>query len=292
MTDYASQGKTRLFNPVIIQNCKDYHGIYTALSRSATAAGTVILQGFSPAKITGGIRGSLRQEYRELELLDDITRLRYNGNLHKSVYGDCRNILIKSFRTWKGQDYVPKHVHNAIRWTKSDPLQETDIEDLAWRIVKNNEDNLKVQNSHLILERLQPANGSKLIVKANSCKRARSPSIENSERECVKKQRTDEINNTVSSRMGPQWNENSCAYDVVVAILYALWQTDAPTWSIRFEGPGNDTLKSLGAAFKNILQGSGSIEDARDVLRTNLGVLDNARFKVFHKSGSYSSTCE
>ncbi|KAF5332441.1 hypothetical protein D9758_015134 [Tetrapyrgos nigripes] len=93
MTDYASQGKTRPFNPVDIQNCRDFHGMYTALSRSATADGTIILQGFDPNKIRGGLSQtigsrSLHKEYIALEFLDEITNRRYTGKLHKSVKGD------------------------------------------------------------------------------------------------------------------------------------------------------------------------------------------------------------
>jgi hypothetical protein len=33
----------------------------------------LILQGFDPKVITGGCSGALRQEFRELELLDEIT---------------------------------------------------------------------------------------------------------------------------------------------------------------------------------------------------------------------------
>ncbi|KAJ7315245.1 hypothetical protein DFH08DRAFT_715897, partial [Mycena albidolilacea] len=61
MTDYASQGKTRPINIVDLNNCKDHFSYYTALSRSSTAKGTVILQGMDPYKITKGIHGSLRQ---------------------------------------------------------------------------------------------------------------------------------------------------------------------------------------------------------------------------------------
>ena len=46
MPDFASQGKTHPYNPVDLNNCRSHQAYYTALSRSATAAGTVILQGF------------------------------------------------------------------------------------------------------------------------------------------------------------------------------------------------------------------------------------------------------
>jgi hypothetical protein len=69
MTDFASQGKTRPFNPVDLNNHQAY---YTALSRSTSAAGTIILQGFDARKITGKASGALCQEFRDLELLDEI----------------------------------------------------------------------------------------------------------------------------------------------------------------------------------------------------------------------------
>ncbi|KAF8635348.1 hypothetical protein AX14_010516 [Amanita brunnescens Koide BX004] len=59
MTDFASQGKTRLFNPVDLNNCRSHQAYYTALSRSASAEGTVILQGFDSRKITGKASGAL-----------------------------------------------------------------------------------------------------------------------------------------------------------------------------------------------------------------------------------------
>ncbi|KAF8225765.1 hypothetical protein L208DRAFT_1305000 [Tricholoma matsutake] len=99
MTDYTSQRKTKLF---------------TALSRSTSATGTVILQGFDAKKITGGASGALCQEFRELELLDNSTALDYNGKLHATVIGKCQNDLITAFCKIKGEYYVPNAVHRAI----------------------------------------------------------------------------------------------------------------------------------------------------------------------------------
>ena len=55
----------------------------------------------------GGCSDVLRQEFRELELLDKITRLQYSGKLPVFVDGDTRNNIITSFREWKGEQYVP-----------------------------------------------------------------------------------------------------------------------------------------------------------------------------------------
>jgi hypothetical protein len=95
MTDYSSQGRTRPDNPVDLSSCKNHQSYYTCLSRSATADGTIIVQGFDPMQITGGASGYLRQEFRELELLDEITRLRYEGLLPDHISGQSRNSIIR-----------------------------------------------------------------------------------------------------------------------------------------------------------------------------------------------------
>ena len=75
--------------------------------------------------VTGGASGSLRQEFRELELLDDITRLNFNEKLPINIaMADRRNTLIDLFRKWKGEKYIPSAMHPAIWWSKTDPFLE------------------------------------------------------------------------------------------------------------------------------------------------------------------------
>lgn len=50
MTDYGAQGRTRPFNPVDLSQCTTHQSYYTCLSRSASAEGTIIVQGFDPKK--------------------------------------------------------------------------------------------------------------------------------------------------------------------------------------------------------------------------------------------------
>ena len=64
MTDFGSQGKSRPWNISDPNNLRSHQSYYTALSRSTTANGTLILQGFDPRVITGGCSGALRQEFR------------------------------------------------------------------------------------------------------------------------------------------------------------------------------------------------------------------------------------
>ena len=114
MTDFNSQGRTRPFNVVDLQNCRNHQSIYTCLSRGSTYQGTIIVQGFDQSKFMGGVTGWLRQEFRELELLDEITKLKYEGKLPPKVQGATRVALIHSYQSYKGTKYVPKIVHGAL----------------------------------------------------------------------------------------------------------------------------------------------------------------------------------
>ena len=106
ITDFGSQGKTQPYNVCDLNNLQTHQSYYTALSWSASAEGTLILQGFDPWKFTGKCSGALRQEFGELEILDEITWLRYEGKHSVKVYGNIQNTLIKKFCEWKGQQYV------------------------------------------------------------------------------------------------------------------------------------------------------------------------------------------
>ncbi|KAL1684491.1 hypothetical protein GGG16DRAFT_32579, partial [Schizophyllum commune] len=101
MTDYAAQGKTRSTNVVNLTNSRSHQAVYTALSRSSSADGTAIMTSFASGLITKGMDDQLKREFRNLEVLNDITRLRYHNQLPACVEGDTRNKLIKSFLDWK-----------------------------------------------------------------------------------------------------------------------------------------------------------------------------------------------
>ncbi|KAF8223234.1 hypothetical protein L208DRAFT_1317965, partial [Tricholoma matsutake] len=136
MTDYASQGKTRPLNVVDLSYSRSHQAYYTALSRSSTTTGTLILTAFYPHKITGGASGALSQEFHELEILDNITRLNFEGKLPvEMVQADRRNSLVAMYRQLKGEDYVPPTVHNAIRWGPSDSFLEWQHSNMEWALV-------------------------------------------------------------------------------------------------------------------------------------------------------------
>ncbi|PBK94419.1 hypothetical protein ARMGADRAFT_927628 [Armillaria gallica] len=136
MTDYSSQGKTRPCNPVHLDYCRSHQACYTALSCTATAKGTILLQLISLSKVQGGIHGSLQQEFRELKLLDEITRLWYEHCLPITVKGECRYTLIDSYCKVKGEYYVLSSIHPAIIWSKALPFKPDQINDIPWCILK------------------------------------------------------------------------------------------------------------------------------------------------------------
>ncbi|PBK66196.1 hypothetical protein ARMSODRAFT_989544 [Armillaria solidipes] len=93
MTDYTSQGKTRPYNVVDLSNCKSHQAC-------ATAEGTIILADtmeVSKHLIQNHASGELRQEFRDFEILNDITRLRFISELDVGVIGLTRSELIASY---------------------------------------------------------------------------------------------------------------------------------------------------------------------------------------------------
>lgn len=109
MTDYASQGRTRPFNPVDLRYCWTHQSVYTCLSRGSSLDGILILRDFDEKILYGGVSGDLREELLELEFLDDISSFRYEGLLDPSVRGATRRELLRSFRLAYGSKYKPIH---------------------------------------------------------------------------------------------------------------------------------------------------------------------------------------
>ena len=84
MTDFASQGKTRHYNFIDLNNLSCHQAYYMALSQSASATRTIILQAFNEKVMTGGVSSALQQEFRNLEILDAITQLRFESQVIKN----------------------------------------------------------------------------------------------------------------------------------------------------------------------------------------------------------------
>jgi Helitron helicase-like domain at N-terminus/PIF1-like helicase len=286
MTDYASQGRTRPFNPVELNSCGNHLSYYTCLSRSASASGTVIVQGFDVAKITGGASQSLREEFRDIELLDYITKLRFEGKLNDAVVGDRRYTLIKEFQLVYGRDFVPKTVPNALDWKKSKDIANFEMPSYdAWEIIrepekqpkgtkrKPSEDanvNRKRTKYSICLESLlQPAKGSiPLKVLSNDKKPIRQP-------RALEKTVFDSPSTTPS---GLKWSaENTCAYDALFTILHHLWTVNQTHQYLSYART-NRFWQLLHDSFEEHRSGSISLERARDRMRIVLSKEDPGKF--------------
>ncbi|KAF5347665.1 hypothetical protein D9758_014859 [Tetrapyrgos nigripes] len=232
MTDFASQGKTRDWNVVDIHNSRDFRAIYTALSRSSCADQTLILQGFNTNLLTGGIKnkGGYRQELRELEFLDEITRLKYLGILSPSVFGDRRSSLIKSFRTVQGINFVPASVHKSIEWNDSDPLPDTFDSGETWQIISaDNETDQK--NKRQLKGNFKTAKGAtQNETKGRTLKRKAQAEEPERPSTTPKKKIKEDVpaqiqRNSASYLSYPslRWFLNSCAHDSAIILLYYLY---------------------------------------------------------------------
>jgi hypothetical protein len=281
MTDYSSQGRTRPDNVVDLNSCHSHQSYYTCLSRSASAEGTIIVQGFDPKVVTGGASGHLRQEFRELEILDEITRLRYNNMLPSGITGNRRNVVIRQFQQCMGTKYVPGNVHPSIKWNEQDPLHELAVTtDTPWQLVKKSEyvNKNKSVSSKSDTTGFVAAKGTVPVVVDSSFKKRKLDDDDTNK--VSKKFKTSE--DSIAKSCEPQgfiWdNQNySCAYDSVLTILLSIWSQNPIIWKRHFKDM-NKTMNVLASGFYQANEGQKTLETARNKVRHLLHQKDPAVF--------------
>ncbi|KAJ6581753.1 hypothetical protein B0H19DRAFT_1018731 [Mycena capillaripes] len=249
MTDYTSQGKSRMWNPVDLTNCRDHRSYYVALSRGKTAEGTIILQRFDREKITSGMSGYLRQELRELEMLDEITRLKHESQLPPSVTGIYRRRLLRSFYAWRIDHRDPPHFHPSMRWNK----------DMGPRIPENvTYDSWRASGA-----RGQKRKNAVVDTTQHKRKKTLHPPIIDSD--LIGSRMTIP---TVRRPIGMIWDaeDHSCGYDSTFTILFNIWADNAGKWQVLFSTI-SPLLCVLNNQFIRASSGNVSLEQARDVAR-------------------------
>jgi hypothetical protein len=261
MTDYASQGKTRAYNVVDLGYSRDHQSYYTALSRSSSAAGTVLIQNFAEHKITGGISGWLRQEFRELNVLDEVTRLRYESQLPENIFGPLRNPVVRAYYLWINNLKDDTEWHAAIQYKAGEQKLKPVEADATWDIDMVN-----------VLQKIE---------KETTLKRgATEMNVTEMPGLAVKIARLGSTHDS-AVLLGLIWNSKdySCAYDSLFTILYNIW-ADAPrVWSDRFRNI-TDYLSMLSDNFQSVKDGSVAIEGARDAVRRKLNLLDPREYPM------------
>jgi hypothetical protein len=284
MTDYASQGRTRPFNPVELSHCTTHQSYYTCLSRSASAKCTIIVQGFDPKKIMGGASGYLRQEFRELEILDEITKLQYDGLLPKEIEGHRRNTIIRMFQDWKGTSYVPTNVHSAIKWSVTDPMDKVlEVNDSKWHIIRKGKNTLESQEADDKPEMPLGYVAAKGSIPVNSGNKAVNHDMEDEVSDAPAKKKIKLGNqmelSIVQGPIGLLWDglNYSCAYDSMFTILFRAWSQNVEEWNRRF-AETSQMLTALSSEFEDVINGHKLLESARDNIRASLYNSDNAMF--------------
>ncbi|EPS96741.1 hypothetical protein FOMPIDRAFT_1129763, partial [Fomitopsis schrenkii] len=223
MTDFGSQGRTRSYNPCHLTNCRTHQSLYTCLSRSSSYDGTLIIGSLDQSKITGGKIGSLWREFRELEILNQITLARAKGELAGHIVGDNRAMLVRAWQKHKGVRYVPPGIHSALDWSN-------DSEDYL-QPLPSESDNAVPSESQATSKKCKVLEKSNQAVLASPSATKKRKLYVNASSDTTTWTDARALNNNIDCRIdrsrgnipygGPTWDSVnwSCAYDSVLSIL-------------------------------------------------------------------------
>ncbi|PBK91907.1 hypothetical protein ARMGADRAFT_899131, partial [Armillaria gallica] len=268
MTDFASQGKTYPYNPVNLNNCRTHQSYYTALSQTAIAEGTLLLPALSNFcaslvdmhKIQGGCSGHLQQEFRELEMLDDITLQMYDGMLPVTVLGETQYSLIHSFQDYIGTEYTPPNMDTKLMWSVVDPF-------IMSSSMKTKPDSHLPELPSISLKKSSTIWNITTMKPAEKHKGHTSDTFD-SKQAAMDKRAARSIAPNMPA--GCEWSNNSCAYDAVLFILYNMWRSDDTQYSIEYMELHNQWLDMATASFRRHMLGEYSLEEVRDYIRRAL----------------------
>ncbi|KAJ7927366.1 hypothetical protein B0H13DRAFT_1861365 [Mycena leptocephala] len=187
------------------------------------------------------MNGYLRQELRELEVLDEITKLR-------------------SFYAWKADHKDPVHFHPAMRWDASmGPRVPEAVEYTEWRPTVNGRNKRKRDS-------LEAA--SKLKAKRSKLEKEQLLEKENE----VRYLRTHCSNQFQRNRpLGLIWDAQhySCGYDATFTILGNLWAEHPARWSEYFAHMSG-ILSEFNIAMNSVLEKRITFEQARNAIRKSI----------------------
>ncbi|KAJ7115122.1 hypothetical protein C8R43DRAFT_902899 [Mycena crocata] len=285
MTDYTAQGKSRVKNSVELSHCDGHKSFYVALSRGFTAEGTVILQDFDEKNITTGMSGYLRQELRELEILDEITRLRTEGLLPPTVTGLFRRRLLRSYYSWKSDHRDPAHFHPAMKWTSSmGPRVPVAVTYSEWRPTKRVKNMVKPESDvpQMIAYKTEAKTKRKRDNVTEPTKNAPKKKIQKKVvgfpapyAESVSLALSD----ASYAPCGLIWDSvnHSCGYDAIVTILANIWREDRVLWGTRFDNM-NPIMYMLSDQLSRVAAGERTFEQGRNSVRAMLHNIDQVAF--------------
>lgn len=260
MTDFACQGRTREFNVVDLRGTRNHQSVYTMLSRGSSLLGTLILYPFDTELLTMGMSDDLALEFQSLALLAACTQAEFEGSLPFSTHGLSRSYVLSAFLQWKGEDFIPPHLHSSLHWKGAHPTLSASPEEpiTGWCVV---DDAFCRRNRAQIPKRaaLPSLTGRPMMqprVSAASIERAPLHTGVNS----------------VQVPLGFRWDsiDYSCAYDSLFMILYNLLDQDG----IQL-GESSNTAESL--PYNVLMQGFLELANSGMELYTPEQIRDRVR---------------
>lgn len=311
MTDFASQGKTRLKNVVDPTYCQTHHSLYTALSRSSSLSGTILLQPINPTVVQGGLKSHILQEFRELELLDEITHYRYLGKLPDHINAVSRSQLIKPFQDWKGYTYVPPKTSTALKWSDASPMYNISIANSTrWKILdpsyskyglqeKEDEQDINKDCVPMETDPFVPAEGTIAL-----------KTISNDLPTVANKRKRKRSSSNVASKdpEGHAWNVDmwSCAYNSILTILRMIYTQNSQIWLThwsnmnehmnyltKYWGSHNVDLNAVRNGLQHILHIKNPTDFPEDGIRgTDIHKLCSELFKDAANPSYKMTTCQ
>ncbi len=260
VTDFGCQGQTRTLNIVHPRHSRNHQSMYTMTSRSSTLKDTIILEGFSFAKLQCGAAPGLMNEYCDLELLDAITKEHVDGTLPLAVHGSSRGELLSSYLSVRGTEYIPPNADSDLDWasyyrrrtpwsSKSTPQGKKPRAPAT----ASPQSLKRSRPAELWAPAPQPQKITRLI--------SSTPSPE------------------LSWRTGARWDSAdwSCAYDSVLTVIWNL-HFDEPDRLLSSLPVDNILTLFLVTQFRSLSRNTPSLETVRDSLRDILFMMQPDTF--------------
>ncbi|KZT27282.1 hypothetical protein NEOLEDRAFT_1036564, partial [Neolentinus lepideus HHB14362 ss-1] len=193
----------------------------------------------------------LRQEFRELEILDHITDLRYHGILPAHIEGHQRNTLVQAYQMWK-QNECPGNMHTAIQWDESNPFDLLElVENEIWNAIKPKK--IEVDQMHPVTK----LPGQDIYHKPPVL-RPTTTTIHHEDTTLAKEFIPSQNQVRHQIPQGFIWDSTySCAYDALLMILLNIWQDNPNKWSKQLNI--NSHMESIIEGFESIQSGETSM---------------------------------
>lgn len=274
MTDFASQGRTRSSNVVDLRKCRSHQSVYTCLSRSSSLSGTIILAEFKLTHFLGGAERDLMCEFRELEILSDVTMHQFNGDLPFDTHALSRKDIVAKYQAWKGLRFVPQGVPAPLNWSRW-PTEELIPRDdgPTWGLWVHDLKEEKVEEKRPadveVLDQ-RPPKKMRIEVDVMTAKEVNSEDISLAPRP------------EPSMRIfGCVWDAKdwSCAYDTWMHFLWNTYRERNINWYLNGVVGENDTLALCLSEFEQLQRiGRNDLDTVRNKARDVLSCLRPALF--------------